>query len=77
MLSSALPSLALSLSAAVICKVLASKLNDNDQGMEVNEREENRMADEPKLSRMKQWASALCDVLGDLAVGFAGGAVSS
>ncbi|GAA3499059.1 hypothetical protein GCM10019016_061620 [Streptomyces prasinosporus] len=76
MLSSALPSLALSLSAAVICKVLASKLNNDDQTMETND-EENRMADEPKSSRMKQWASALCDVLGDLAVGFAGGAVSS
>ncbi|KOT32643.1 hypothetical protein ADK41_29665 [Streptomyces caelestis] len=76
MLSSALPGLALSLSAAVICKVLASKLNNDDQTMETND-EESRMADEPKSSRMKQWASALCDVLGDLAVGFAGGAVSS
>ncbi|MFJ8182524.1 hypothetical protein [Streptomyces sp. NPDC096105] len=76
MLSSALPSLALSLSAAVICKVLASKVNNDDQTMETND-EENRMADEPESSRMKQWASALCDVLGDLAVGFAGGAVSS
>ncbi|GGL98499.1 hypothetical protein GCM10010129_47720 [Streptomyces fumigatiscleroticus] len=76
MLSSALPSLALSLSAAVICKVLASKLNNDDQTVETNN-EENRMADEPKSNRMRQWASALCDVLGDLAVGFAGGAVSS
>jgi hypothetical protein len=72
-----LPGLVLPLSAAVICKVLASKLSNDDQGMETNEREENRMADEPKSNKMKQWASALCDVLGDLAVGFAGGAVSS
>ncbi|GHB42351.1 hypothetical protein GCM10010377_36500 [Streptomyces viridiviolaceus] len=76
-LSSALPSLALSLFAvAVICKVLASKLSTN-QDTKTNEREENRMADESKSSRMKQWASATCDVLGDLVVGFAGGAVSS
>ncbi|MFE3141606.1 hypothetical protein [Streptomyces scopuliridis] len=70
-----LPSLVLPLSVAVICKVLASKLSNDDQGSETND-EENRMADAPKLSRMKQWASAFCDVLGDLAVGFAGGAVS-
>jgi hypothetical protein len=55
---------------------MASKLNNDDQTMETND-EENRMADEPKSSRMKQWAGVLCDVLGDLAVGFAGGAVSS
>ena len=75
-MSSALPSLALSLSAAVICKVLASKLSDDDQGMETTD-EENRMADVSKSSRMKRLAGAFCDVLGDLAVGLAGGAVSS
>ncbi|MET8560705.1 hypothetical protein ABZV75_08830 [Streptomyces flaveolus] len=76
-MSSALPSLALSLSAAVICKVLASKFNNDEQGMETNGQEENRMADTSESSSMKQWFSATCDVLGDLAVGFAGGAVSS
>lgn len=51
-------------------------LNNDVQTVETHD-EENRMADAPKSSRMKQWASAFCDVLGDLAVGFAGGAVSS
>ncbi|MER5517668.1 hypothetical protein [Streptomyces sp. NPDC002763] len=51
-------------------------MSDDDQGMETTD-EENRMADVSKSSRMKQWASAFCDVLGDLAVGYAGGAMSS
>lgn len=66
--------LALSLSGAVIFKRLAAKFSAN-QNTKIAKRKGSRMV-EKSNNRMKQWIAATCDSLGDLMIGFAGGAVA-
>ncbi|MER5707331.1 hypothetical protein [Streptomyces sp. NPDC002122] len=65
---------ALSLSGAVIFKRLAAKFSDN-QDTKIVKRKENRMVKKSN-NRIKQWIASTCDSLGDLMMGFAGGAVA-